>query len=187
MFINPHNCCFFAGRIISDPEFTQMNGQNGPFLKAKFRMAVDRNLTSQQRQASMNGDKSIVTSDFINCIAIGQNADFIQKYCPKGRAIDIACHFTTYEFTDKQTGQKVYGNQFDIDSIKFSIKDAKNMVDPNNNNQQQQNNNNYNNGGNNYQNNNGYQNNNNGNMNNGNMNGGNQGNFEMFDDNNSPF
>ena len=119
MFINPHNCCFFAGRIISDPDFKQMNGQNGPFLKANFRMAVDRNLTSQQRQASMNGDKSIVTSDFINCVAIGQNADFIQKYCPKGRAIDIACHFTTYEFRQYNLHYRILSSSIFLKHRKF--------------------------------------------------------------------
>ena len=53
---NLANCCFFEGRISRDPQFSQVqmgigqNGQPNMVDKALFSIAVDRALSSQQRQ-----------------------------------------------------------------------------------------------------------------------------------------
>ena len=62
---NLANCCFFEGRISRDPQFSQVqmgigqNGQPNMVDKALFSIAVDRALSSQQRQKAKNGDQSI--------------------------------------------------------------------------------------------------------------------------------
>ena len=196
---NLANSCTFMGRIVGDPQFSTVQGSNGPFTKVFFKLAVDRKLPSQQRKAAMNGDTSIVTSDFVPCSAIGSNADFIKNYCPKGRAVIISACFTTYTYNDKNTGEKKYGYQFDVQHVEGTVKDAKNMVAPNQqNNGYQQQQGGYQQQGNGYQQNyqqqnNGYQQQNNGGFNNQSMNPPQQqqqqmqSNFDMFDENNSPF
>lgn len=144
--LNPSNMCCFEGRIITDPQFQTMSGQSGQFLKATFTVAADRNnITAQQRQAARNGDNSIVTSDFFRCSAIGASAEFVQKWCPKGKAVKVVARYTTYKYNDKNTGQEQYGNQFDVDAISFVTQDSKNLQQnqPNNGGGYQQQNNGY--------------------------------------------
>ena len=201
--VNSHNLCFFEGRIAKDPEYTTVNTSNGQVEKVSFTLAVDRKLTSQQRQASRNGDQSIVTTDFVRCSLIGNAVPTFKQYCPKGKAITVSCTYATYQSTNNQTGQTQYGHIFNVEDFSFAVADAKNMVGGNNN--QQQNNNNYGNGNNynqngNYGNGNNYNNQNNNNYGNGNnynqngnnynnYNGNNQqnngGDFQMFDNSNS--
>lgn len=183
---NLANCCFFEGRISRDPQFSQVqmgvgqNGQPNMVDKALFSIAVDRALSSQQRQKAKNGDQSIKTADFIPCSLIGAQVATLRQYFPKGKAIKVVGHYTEYQTTDQQTGQTKYGHIFEIDNIGFTIADSKNVQ----------------NGGGQSQNNNGYQQNNNGyQQNNGynnqqsaqNFNQQPQNNFAMFDESESPF
>ena len=174
--VNSHNLCFFEGRIAKDPEYTTVNTSNGQMEKVSFTLAVDRKLTSQQRQASRNGDQSIVTTDFVRCSLIGNAVSTFKQYCPKGKALTVSCTYATYQSTNNQTGQTQYGHIFNVEDFSFAVADAKNMVGGNNNQQ----NNNYGNG-NNYNNQNG----NNYNNYNGNNQQNNGGDFQMFDNSNS--
>lgn len=183
--VNTNNLCVFEGRVAKDPQFSQINGQNGPIDKVVFDLAVDRGMNSQAKQNAQANQQA--TADFIHCSMIGAQVKSFQQYCPKGKAVKVLCHYTQYTYIDKQTGQTQYGHQFDVDNFGFTTADAKSIS---NNGSQQggyQNNGYQNNG---YQNNgyNNHQNNNfNGNMN-GNMQQGNNSNFDMFSDNpNSPF
>lgn len=191
--VNTSNMCMFEGRVAKDPEFTQINGQNGPIDKVTFDLAVDRGMNAQQRQAAQANQQQ--TADFVHCSMIGNQVNAFKQYCPKGKAIKVLCHYTQYSYTNKQTGQTQYGHQFDVDNFGFVTADAKTIGGG-----QQSNNGGYqqNNGfqpqNNGYQQNGGYQQNNGGfqPQNNGFMgapqpnNGGS--NFEMFSDNPaSPF
>lgn len=144
---NLANCCFFEGRISRDPQFSQVqmgigqNGQPNMVDKALFSIAVDRTLSSQQRQKVKNGDQSIKTADFIPCSLIGAQVATLRQYFPKGKAIKVAGHYTEYQTTDQQTGQTKYGHIFEIDNIGFTVADSKNIQ--NNGNQSQNNNGNY--------------------------------------------
>lgn len=193
--VNTSNLCIFEGRVAKDPEFTQINGQNGPIDKVVFDLAVDRGMNSQQKQNAQANQQQ--TADFIHCSMIGAQVNAFKQWCPKGKAIKVLCHYTQYTYTNKQTGQTQYGHQFDVDNFGFVTADAKNMGG----NGQQGNGGGYqqNNGGfqpnNGYQQNGGYQQNNGGfqPQNNGFMgapqpNNGGGSNFEMFSDNPaSPF
>lgn len=193
--VNLHNLCIFEGRISSDPKYQTINSQNGAFEKATFSIAVNRQLTAQQRQAAKN-NPNIQTADFVNCSIIGKAVEVFKQYCPKGKAITVACTFQTYSYTDQQTGQKKYGYNFNVENFNFTIADAKGLQQNGGNNGGfQQNNGFQNNGG--YQQNNGFQNQNNGfggqqlplnnmpNQGQTTQNNGGNSNFEMFDGNNS--
>ena len=193
--VNSHNLCIFEGRISSDPKYQTINSQNGSFEKATFSIAVNRQLTAQQRQAAKN-NPNIQTADFVNCSITGKAVEVFKQYCPKGKAITVACTFQTYSYTDQQTGQKKYGYNFNVEDFNFTIADAKGLQQNGGNNGGfQQNNGFQNNGG--YQQNNGFQNQNNGfggqqlpfnnmpNQGQATQNNGGNSNFEMFDGNNS--
>ena len=86
---NSHNKCSFEGRIARDPKMSTVQVGNDMVSKAFITLAVDRNLNANDRQRAKNGDKSVVTADFVPLSAMGAKADFIQKYCPKGKAVIV--------------------------------------------------------------------------------------------------
>lgn len=190
--VNTSNLCMFEGRVAKDPQFSQINGQNGPIDKVIFDLAVDRGMNAQQKQNAQANQQP--TADFVHCSMIGNQVNAFRQYCPKGKAVKVLCHYSQYTYTDKQTGQTQYGHQFDVDNFGFTVADAKALDNSNNGGGYQQNNgygqnNGYNQNNNNYSNqpNNNYG--NNQQQNNGFMNAPQpQSNFEMFSDNPaSPF
>lgn len=143
--LNQVNLCIFEGRVSRDPQYSQVqmgvgqNGQPNMVDKALFSIAVDRALSTAQRQKVKNGDQSIKTADFIPCSLTGAQVATLRQYFPKGKAIRVIGHYTEYQTTDQQTGQTKYGHIFEIDHIGFTVADSKNLQ----NGGQQQANNNY--------------------------------------------
>lgn len=86
------NKVLLTGRITKDPEirYTQSGMPN-----LRFSIAVDR--TSRDA----NGNRQ---ADFINCVAFGQQADFMSKYIHKGYMIAIEGRIQTgsYQGQDNQ-------------------------------------------------------------------------------------
>ena len=150
------------GRIAAVDPIKTIQGANGPFSTIMFRVAVDRQLTKDQRDKVKNGDQSIVTCDFVPFKALGKTAEYVQQWCPKGKAVCIEATYSTYQTTNQQTGEKVYGHMFNVENIEWATQDSKNL---------QQNGGGNNNGG--------YQQNNNRSNNN------NVANFDMFGDDNT--
>lgn len=72
-------------------------------------MAIDR------RQAKKEGEP---TADFINCVAFGKTAEFINKYFTKGRRIGITGRIQTGSFTNKD-GAKVYTTDVIAETAEF--------------------------------------------------------------------
>lgn len=128
--VNTNNLCVFEGRVAKDPQFSQINGQNGPINKVVFDLAVDRGMNAQQRQNAQANQQQ--TADFIHCSMIGNQVNAFRQYCPKGKAVKVLCHYTQYTYTDKQTGQTQYGHQFDVDNFGFTTADAKALGDGSN-------------------------------------------------------
>ena len=95
--------------------------------KALFTIAVDRALSSAQRQKVKNGDKSVKTADFIPCSLLGAQVATLKQYFPVGKAIRVMGHYTEYQTTDSQTGQTKYGHIFEVDNISFTVQDPKNL------------------------------------------------------------
>ena len=125
--INSANICIFEGRITKDPQFSNIQMGQDNVEKALFSIAVDRALSSAQRQKVKNGDQSIKTADFIPCSLLGAQVAVLRQYFPKGKAIRVMGHYTEYQTQDQQTGQKKYGHIFEIDNISFSVQDAKGL------------------------------------------------------------
>ena len=183
--VNTSNICIFEGRVAKDPQFSQINGQNGPIDKVVFDLVVDRGMNAQAKQNAQANQQP--TADFIHCSMIGAQVNAFRQYCPKGKAVKVMCHYSQYTYIDKQTGQTQYGHQFDVDNFGFTVADAKTLGNDNNGGNGYNQNNGYN-----QQNNNGYNQNNGGNNNQQNQNFMNapqpQSNFQMFSDNPaSPF
>lgn len=124
--INTSNLCMFEGRVAKDPQFSQVNGQNGPIEKVVFTLAVDRGMSSAQKQNAQNSQQA--TADFINCEMIGNQVNAFRQYCPKGKAIKIVCRYEQYQYQNQQTGQTQYGHRFNVDNFGFVVQDAKNMT-----------------------------------------------------------
>ena len=125
--INPANICIFEGRITRDPQCSTVQMGQDSVEKALFTIAVDRALSSTQRQKVKNGDQSIKTADFIPCSLLGAQVATLRQYFPVGKSIRVMGHYTEYQTTDQQTGQKKYGHMFEVDNISFTVQDSKNL------------------------------------------------------------
>lgn len=141
--INPANICIFEGRITRDPQLSTVQMGQDSVEKALFTIAVDRALSSAQRQKVKNGDKSIKTADFIPCSLLGAQVATLRQYFPVGKAIRVMGHYTEYQTTDNQTGQTKYGHIFEVDNISFTVQDPKNSQQNQGQQQGQYNNNTY--------------------------------------------
>lgn len=72
---------------------------------AKFSVAVNRN----------DKDRNV---DFINCLAFGKTAEFIEKYFGKGSGIGIVGKIQTGSYTNNE-GKKVYTTDIVVDKAEF--------------------------------------------------------------------
>lgn len=125
--INPSNVCMFEGRMTRDPNYSTVQIGQDSVEKALFTIAVDRALSSQQRQKVKNGDKSIKTVDFIPCSLLGGQVSVLRQYFPVGKAIKVVGHYTEYQTTNAQTGETKYGHIFEVDNMSFVTQDSKNV------------------------------------------------------------
>lgn len=125
--VNSANLCIFEGRMAKDPQFSTIQIGSDTVQKAMFSIAVDRALTSAQRQKAKNGDQSIKTCDFIQFSLLGPQVDTLRQYFPKGKSIRIMARYTTYQTKDQQSGQTQYGHIFEVDNIGFTVQDSKNI------------------------------------------------------------
>ena len=94
------------GRITKDLELKQT--PNGTSVLA-FTVAVERNYSKGE-------DKQ---SDFINCVAWKEKAEFISKYFGKGRMIAIEGNLRTRAYDDKN-GVKHYVTEVYVDNVSFT-------------------------------------------------------------------
>lgn len=138
---NAYNSCRFIGRVAKINSVNTRQGQNGEYKTIMFSLAVDRNLTKEQRAKAKN-DNSIQTADFIPLSASGKVAEFVEQWMPVGRAAIVDCHYESYKKTNSQNGQTEYGHTFRVDSINFTVADAKSLQNNSTNNNYNSSNNN---------------------------------------------
>ena len=112
------NKVVLTGRITRDPEIRYT--QNG-LSNLRFSVAVDRAVA---RDASGNRQ-----ADFINCVAFGQQADFISRYVKKGNMLAIEGRIQTGSY--EKDGQRVYTTDVVADNVQFleSKAQSQNRVD----------------------------------------------------------
>lgn len=100
------NKVILTGRFTRDPEVRYTN--DGTSI-ARFSIAVNR------RFAKEGSDQK---ADFLNCIAFGKSAEFIEKYFFKGMKVDLSGRIQTGSYTNRD-GQKVYTTDIVVEEIEF--------------------------------------------------------------------
>lgn len=101
------NSVDISGRMIREPEIRYATANN--MAVAKFNVAVNRPF---KRDGQAN-------ADFINCVAFGKTAEFIEKYGRKGVKFEIHGRWQTGSYKNKD-GQTVYTNDCMVESIEFA-------------------------------------------------------------------
>lgn len=97
-----------VGRLTRDPEVRYTTGESANAI-ARFSVAVNRRF----KNAEGNYD-----ADFINCVAFGKTAEFIEKYFRKGMAIGLTGRIQTGNYTNKD-GVKVYTTDVVVEEAEF--------------------------------------------------------------------
>ena len=101
------NRIILMGRLVDNPELRQT--PSGVSV-ASFTVAVDRNFQPK--------DASERQTDFINCVAWRQTAEFITKYFQKGSMIAVNGTLQQRSYTDKD-GNKRTAYDVVIDNASF--------------------------------------------------------------------
>ena len=102
------NKVILMGRLTRDPDIRYSQGEKATAI-ARFSLAVDRRF-KQDGQPS---------ADFINCLALGKNGEFAEKYLHKGTKVVVVGSWQTGSYTNKD-GNKVYTNDCLIESFEFA-------------------------------------------------------------------
>lgn len=97
-----------VGRLTRDPEVRYTQGENASAI-ARFSVAVNRRFKNNEGNYE---------ADFINCVAFGKSAEFIEKYFTKGMAIGITGRIQTGSYTNKD-GVKVYTTDVVVEESEF--------------------------------------------------------------------
>ena len=116
------NKCTLVGRSTKDPEIRYSQGENAT-ATARFSVAVNRRF----KNAEGNYD-----ADFINCVAFGKSAEFVEKYFKKGMAIRLTGRIQTGSYTNKD-GQKVYTTDVVVEETEFVESKGASSADNSNN------------------------------------------------------
>lgn len=99
------NSVQLLGRLTRDPDVRYAD--SGSTI-ARFSLAVDRRFKQE------NG----ADADFINIVAFGKTAEFIEKYFHKGMKIALNGRIQTGNYTDKD-GKKVYTTDIVAENVEF--------------------------------------------------------------------
>lgn len=100
------------GRMVRDPELRH-TGSNIPV--ASFTLAVDRDIANKQ-----TGEKE---TDFIDCVAWRNTAEFVEKYFTKGRMAVVSGRLQMRKWTDKDGNKRT---SYDVVADNIYFGDSKN-------------------------------------------------------------
>lgn len=95
------------GRLTRDPDVRYSQGEK-PTAIAKYTLAVDRKIKREGEP----------TADFIQCVAIGHNGEFAEKYLRKGIKIGVVGRIQTGSYTDKD-GNTHYTTEVFVEEHEF--------------------------------------------------------------------
>lgn len=112
------NKVILMGRLTRDPDIRYSQGEKSTAV-ARFTLAVDRRFKQEGQP----------TADFINCVAFGKRAEFMEKYCRQGTKLVIEGSWQTGSYTNKD-GNKVYTNDCLVENCEFA--ESKNASENNN-------------------------------------------------------
>ena len=103
------NKAILIGNLTADPELKQT--QSGISV-VTFTIAVNR------RFQSKNAVEGQQTADFISIVAWRQTAEFVSRYCKKGKPILVCGSIQSRSYTDNQ-GNKRYVTEVVADEVSF--------------------------------------------------------------------
>ena len=103
------NRVILMGRLTRDAEIRYSQGESSTAI-ARFSLAVDRRFRKE-------GDEQ--TSDFINCVAFGRTAEFMERFGRKGTKFVAEGRIQTGSYTNKD-GQRVYTTDVVVESVEFA-------------------------------------------------------------------
>jgi single-strand DNA-binding protein len=103
------NRVILIGRLVADPE---LKYTPSGIAVAQFRIAVDRPLSNEARQAGQ--EKS---ADFIDIVAWRQSAEFASQYLTKGRLVAVEGKLQIREY-QTQDGQRRKAAEVVADNLK---------------------------------------------------------------------
>ena len=106
------NKVILMGRLTRDAEIRYSQGESATAI-ARFSLAVDRRFRR-------DGDDQ--NTDFINCVAFGRTAEFLERFGRKGTKFVLEGRIQTGSYTNKD-GQRIYTTDVIVDEQKFA--DAK--------------------------------------------------------------
>ena len=108
------NRVILMGRLTKDPEL-RYSQSNNPLAIARYTLAVARKVKTNDTEA-----------DFINCIAFGKSAEFVEKYFRQGQRVLIEGRLQTGSYINKD-GKTIYTTDVIVDSGEFA--DSKGAMD----------------------------------------------------------
>lgn len=112
------NVSIIMGRLTKDPEIKATNSGKAVAL---FTLAVERDFKNSEGKRE---------TDFINCVAYGDTAEFVKVYMSKGSMAICIGRIQVRNYTDKD-GNKRYVTEIICEKVNFgeSKKDAGKAVD----------------------------------------------------------
>lgn len=102
------NKVILMGRLTRDAEVRYSQGEKSTAV-ARFGFAVPRKFKRDNEP----------DCDFINCVAFGKQAEFIEKYTRQGMKLLIEGRWQSGSYTNRD-GQKVYTNDCVVESCEFA-------------------------------------------------------------------
>ena len=102
------NKVILMGRLTRDAEIRYSQGESSTAI-ARFSLAVDRRFRKE-------GDEQ--TADFINCVAFGRTAEFMERFGRKGTKFVAEGRIQTGSYTNKD-GATVYTTDVVADRVEF--------------------------------------------------------------------
>lgn len=103
------NKVILMGRLTRDAEIRYSQGESATAI-ARFSLAVDRRF---------HRDNDDQTADFINCVAFGKAAEFMERFGRKGVKFVVEGRIQTGSYTNKD-GQRVYTTDVVTEQIEFA-------------------------------------------------------------------
>ena len=97
------------GRLTRDAEIRYSQGESSTAI-ARFSLAVDRRFRR---------DNDEQTADFINCVAFGRTAEFLERFGRKGTKFVLEGRIQTGSYTNKD-GQRVYTTDVVAENVEFA-------------------------------------------------------------------
>ena len=102
------NKVILMGRLTRDPEVRYSQGENATAV-ARYSLAVDRRFRR-------DGE---ATTDFINCVAFGRQAEFAERYLRQGTKMLVTGRIQTGSYTNRD-GVKVYTTDIVVEEQEFA-------------------------------------------------------------------